>query len=457
MPQENKMGYMPIPKLVITMSLPIIISMLVQALYNIVDSVFVSYYDPDALTAISLVFSVQNLMIGVATGTGVGVNALLSRALGQKNRERASKIGENGVFLALVGYAIFLLFAVFGAKPFMHMMTSDRSVYDYGVAYTQICCGLSFGVFEQIMFERLMQATGRTFYTMITQGMGAIINIVLDPLFIFDKVPVLGISGLGLGAAGAAWATVIGQIAAFILGAVINHFKNPDIRLSIKGFRPDIKMIGSIYAIGVPSIIMVAIGSIMTTCMNMILGVFGALRNIAINVFGAYFKLQSFVFMPIFGLNNGIIPIISFNFGAQKRRRMLSTVKCGMCVATFFMLLGLALMQFIPEVLLGIFNADADMIRIGTPALRIISIGFPLAGISIVLGSVFQSLGKSVMSMFVSFARQIVVLIPVAFVLSKIEPSLVWWAFPVAEAASLAVSIFCYGKVYRTTIKEIAE
>ena len=313
-PAENKMGVMPIPKLILNMSLPMIISMLVQALYNVVDSYFVARYAQDALTAVSLAFPAQNLMIGVATGTAVGVNALLSRALGEKKPELANQIAENGIFLALVGYAIFLLFGLFGVRAFFSTQTSVPQIIEYGVDYLSVICCFSFGLFGQIMFERLMQSTGRTIYTMFTQGTGAIINIILDPIFIFV---------FKQGAKGAAIATVIGQIIAFTLAVVLNHIKNDDLHLNLKAFRPNPGLIGRIYAIGVPSILMVAIGSVMTFLFNIILITYTRAAELSATVFGVYFKLNSFVFMPVFGLNNGVIPIIAYNYGARNRRRMM--------------------------------------------------------------------------------------------------------------------------------------
>ena len=372
MERENKMGTMPVGKLIINMSLPMVISMLVQALYNVVDSVFVSLISEQALTAVSLAFPAQNLMIGVATGTGVGVNALLSRALGEKNRGRVSKVAENGVFLALVGYALFLVFGLFGSRVFMASQTQVSEIIEMGTEYLTVCCGLSFGIFGEIMFERLMQSTGRTFYTMITQGVGAIFNIIFDPIFIFT---------LNMGVTGAALATVLGQIVAFVLAIVLNHKHNPDVRLSAKGFRPDLRMIGEIYAIGVPSIIMVCIGSVMTFLMNKILILYTAGKETAATVFGVYFKLNSFIFMPIFGLNNGIIPIVAYNYGAKNRARMVQAVKIAAIIACSVMFVGMLLFLTIPGTLLSLFDASETMLAIGEPALRIISTSFTFAGV----------------------------------------------------------------------------
>ena len=383
--EENKMGVMPVNKLIINMSLPMIISMLVQALYNIVDSVFVAMVNQESLTAVSLSFPAQNLMIGFATGTAVGVNALISRALGEKNSERANKIAENGVFLALLSSIAFFLFGVFGSKLFISSQTSVQYIIDEGTKYLQVCCGASFGIFFEIMYERLLQSTGRTFYTMITQGVGAIINIILDPVFIFI---------FKMGVQGAAIATVIGQIVAFILAVYFNRHKNPDLHLDFKKFKPSGRFIGEIYKIGVPSILMVAIGSVMTYFMNKILIAYTLGKELSVNVFGAFFKLNSFICMPIFGLNNGVIPIIAYNYGAMKKHRMIKTIKLSVVYAEVFSIIGAILFFALPKVLLGFFSATPEMLRIGIPALKIISVSFLFAGANIALSGVFQSFGK---------------------------------------------------------------
>ena len=452
-PAENKMGVMPIPKLIINMSLPMILSMLVQALYNVVDSFFVARYDQAALTAVSLAFPAQNLMIGFATGTAVGVNALLSRALGAKDTERANQVAENGVFLALVCYVLFLLFGLFGVRAFFAAQTEVETFINYGVDYlTTICC-FSFGVFGQIMFERLMQSTGRTIYTMFTQGTGAIINIILDPIFIL---------GLRMGAKGAAIATVIGQIIAFGMAVFLNHCKNVEIRLDMRKFRPNLPMIGRIYAIGIPSILMIAIGSVMTFLMNIILITYTAAQELAATVFGVYFKLNSFVFMPVFGLNNGIIPIIAYNYGAQNRRRMVQAIKMAVIYAAGYILLGLLAFMLIPGPLLKIFNASEEMLRVGIPAIRIIGSTFLFAGTCIAMGSVFQALGYGVYSMIVSFARQLVALLPSAYLLARLGLRtgidwLVWLSFPIAEVASLITTLILFSRLYKNVIKPIPE
>ena len=447
--KENKMGIMPVKKLVITMSLPMMISMMVQALYNVVDSIFVSQVCEDALTAVSLAFPVQNLMIGVATGTGVGINALLSRSLGARDFEKANKIASNGLLLALLSGLAFLVFGFFGVEIFFKgQVDPSDPIYSYGVDYLSIICIFSFGIFGQVACERLMQATGKTTLSMFTQLTGAIINIILDPLFI------LGIGPFPrLEAKGAAIATVIGQIASCIIGLILNKKFNKEIHLSFKGFRPEMKIIGEIYKIGIPSIIMVAIGSFMTFFLNKILLSFS---STAAAVFGVYFKLQSFVFMPVFGLNNGTIPIIAFNYGARNRDRIIKTIRFSCGIAVAIMAAGTLLMWIIPEQMLTLFDASADMMSIGIPALRIISLSFVLAAVNINFGSSFQALGRSHYSMIISFARQIIVLLPAAYLLSKTgSVDNVWYAFPIAEIASLIVTSAFFVNIYKKLISKI--
>lgn len=448
--QENKMGVMPVNKLLLSMSLPIMISMLVQALYNIVDSIFVAKISENALTAVSLAFPIQSLMIATATGTGVGVNAILSKSLGEKNFEKANRAAVNGVFLALVSYVLFVIVGLVVTMPFYRSQTADAEILAYGKQYLTIVCVASIGLFTQIIFERLLQSTGKTIYTMITQGTGAIINIILDPILIF------GLFGFpAMGVAGAAAATVVGQIVGGIMGIVINEKVNHEIKLAWKGFRPNLQMIGGIYKVGVPSIIMQAIGSLMTYGMNLILISF---TSTATAVFGVYFKLQSFIFMPIFGLNNGMIPIIAYNYGAGKKERLIKTMKLSIAYAMTVMAIGFLIFQTLPQVLLQWFNASDRMMEIGIPALRIISISFLLAGFCIICGSVFQALGNGVYSMVVSIARQLVVLLPVAFLLSRLgNVNYVWWAFPIAELMSLALSTFFLFRIYHKIIKHISE
>ena len=448
--QENKMGVMPINKLLLSMSLPIMISMLVQALYNVVDSVFVARVSEAALTAVSLAFPIQNLMIAFATGTGVGINALLSRSLGAKDFEGATRAATMGVFVMMLTSVLFILFGIFGARQFMLWQTDIPEIVDYGEDYLRVVSILSFGVFGQIAFERLLQATGRTFYTMITQGVGAILNIILDPIMIFG---LLGFPKMGV--TGAALATVVGQIAGFALGIVFNYKLNHDIRLSFRGFRPCGRTIGRIYAVGVPSIIMASISSVMTFGMNKILIGFS---STAAAVFGVYFKLQSFVFMPVFGLNNGMVPILSYNYGARRKKRITGTIKLAVLYAVIIMAAGVLLFQLLPAQLMALFDASEAMQALGVSALRIISVHFLIAAYSIVISSVFQALGDGMPSLIISVARQLVVLLPAAWLLSLTgQVNNVWWAFPIAELVSCALCTLFYLRAYKRKIQPLAE
>ena len=414
--KENKMGTMPVNKLLINMALPMMISMLVQALYNIVDSIFVARISEEALTAVSMAFPMQNLMIGVAGGVGVGTNALLSRALGEGRHEEADKMAVQGIFITACSYIIFLAIGLFFAREFFVIQGANEVIADYGYDYLSVILIVSFGCLFQMIFERLLQATGRTFYSMITQGTGAIINIILDPILIFG---LFGAPKLGI--VGAAVATVAGQIVAAIMAVIFNIKVNKEIHITFKGFRPSGKRIGNILFIGIPSVIMMAIGSVMTFCMNKILVVF---TSTAVAVFGVYFKLQSFAFMPIFGMNSGMV------------------------YAEIIMVLFMIAVQIFPVPMLSIFSASSDMIRMGVPALRTISISFIFAGICIICSSFFQALGSSIYSMLVSFVRQIIFLVPCAYIFSKTgNVNLVWWAWPIAELASVALSVFFFIRV----------
>ena len=451
--EENKLGVMPITKLIWNMSLPIIASMLVQALYNIVDSWFVSRVSEQALTAVSLAFPAQNLMIGLATGTAVGVNALMGRALGAGLRERADKVANNGVFLAVVGFVISALLGLTCSDLFFRSQTRVESIIQMGNDYLRIVTIGSLGMFCQIMYERLLQGTGRSILSMYTQGLGAIINIILDPIFIF---------GLKMGVAGAAVATIIGQFCGCALAIYFNHKKNTDITLSLRGFRPNWRLIGEIYAIGLPSVIMIAIGSVMTFLMNKILITYHAAHETAATAFGVYFKLNSFIFMPIFGLNNGVIPIVAYNYGAQNRRRMVATIKRSALYACCIMVFGTVLFWAIPDTLLRLFDASDVMLAAGVPALRIISLSFCMAGACIALGSSFQALGKSMYSMVTSIVRQLVFLIPIAYVLARYGASvgnsdLVWWCYPLAEIFSLTLTLVFFSRMYKTIIAPLPE
>lgn len=446
--RENKMGVMPINKLLISISLPIMISMLMQALYNVVDSIFVAKISENALTAVSLAFPVQNLMIAIGTGTGVGINAYLSKSLGEGNKEEANKAANNGLFLALMSYLIFFIFGLFFVKYFYGLQTDDPEIIEIGSTYLSVCSFLSIGLFGQITLERLLQSTGKTLYTMVTQGTGAIINLIFDPILIF------GLFGMpALGVKGAAIATVFGQIVAMLLAIFFNIKVNKDITLSIKKFKPDIKAIKRIYSIGIPSIIMVSISSVMTFFLNKILLTFS---STATAVFGVYFKLQSFIFMPIFGINNGLIPIISYNYGANNGRRMEKAIRLSIIYAVSIMLIGLFIFQVFPRELLLFFNASDEMIAIGVVALKRISISFLFAGFCIIIVSVFQSLGYGVSSLIVTVSRQLIVLLPMAYFLSKTgNVNNIWYAFPIAEVVSVILSFIFMRKLYNEVIKPL--
>ena len=447
---ENIMGTMDVNPLLIKLSIPMMISMLVQALYNVVDSIFVARVSENALTAVSLAFSLQNLMFAVGIGTGVGVNALLSKSLGEKNQSRANKTAENGLFLALCSYLVFLVLGLTVVRPYFYAQTADADIAEQGIRYLTICCVLSLGMFMQVMNEKLLAATSRTTLSMISQLVGAIVNIILDPIFIF------GYCGEALsGTTGAALATVIGQFCGAGVSFYLNLRKNPDIQLDFKGFRPSAEAIKRIYVVGLPSIAMQCVGSVMTFLMNQILMAFTAT---AVAVFGVYFKLQSFVFMPIFGMNNGMVPIISYNYGARKPERVKKTIRLAVFYAECIMLVGFCIFQFLPDKLLGLFAAGDAMLAIGVPALRIICPHFLLAGAGIVLSSVFQALGNGVFSLTVSICRQLVVLIPAAWLLSRTgEVNMVWWAFIIAEVVSLALSLVFMARINRTVIVPLSE
>lgn len=449
--QENKMGTMPVPRLLITMSLPMMISMLVQALYNIVDSMFVAKLCEEALTAVSLAFPIQTLMISVASGTGVGINALLSRNLGEKNFESANQAARNGIFLSILSCLIFAVFGIFGAHLFFTVQTNDPKIVHYGTQYLTVICVLSVGIFMQITFERLLQSTGNTIYNMITQGTGAIINIILDPILIF------GLFGMPrLEVTGAAIATVTGQLIAVAISFYFNIRKNPEININMIGFRPQRKIISAIYKVGVPSIIMQSIGSVMTFGMNKILLMFS---STAAAVFGVYFKLQSFVFMPVFGLNNGLIPIIAYNYGAKYKKRIIQTIKISILIAVSIMAVGFVIFQVFPEFMLRtLFDASDNMIAIGVPALRIISLCFILAGFGIVAGSVFQALGNGVYSLIISACRQLVIILPAAYIFAKVFGlGMVWWSISLAEFVSLILSAFLLRRIYLAKIKPLED
>ena len=445
-PAENKMGVMPVNRLLFSMSLPMILSMLVQALYNIVDSIFVAQIGETALAAVSLAFPVQNLIIAVSVGTGVGVNALLSRSLGEKNQETANLAAVNGIFVFFLSYLLFAVFGLFFARMYFTVQTSNPEIIEQGTIYLSICSIFSFGIFLEIALERIMQSTGRTIYNMITQGLGAIINIILDPILIFG---LFGFPRMGI--MGAAVATVIGQIIAMLLLLYFNIRKNSDVNLNMRRFRPDTAIIAEIYRVGLPSIIMQSISSVMTFGVNKILLLFS---ETAVSVFGIYFKLQSFIFMPVFGLNNAMVPIVAYNYGAARKDRIMKTIRSSVTAAVVIMLAGLAIFQIFPEQLLYLFDASEHMMGIGVPALRIISLSFLFAGYCIVIGSVFQALGNGVYSLITSAARQLVCILPAAWLFASVFGlHAVWYAFPLAEIISVVLTTLLFRRIYQKKIQ----
>lgn len=449
--QENKMGVMPEGKLLLNMALPLIASMLVQALYNVVDSIYISRISESAVTALSLAFPVQNLQIGFATGIAVGVNSLLSKSLGEGNREQANRAAGNGILLMLIAVAVFMAFGAFGSRPYFTMQSDVKETVEGGTSYTTICCVFTLGVFVQIMCERLLQACGKTVYTMFTQGVGAIVNILLDPVFIFGYfgVPAMGITG-------AAVATVIGQWAGAILGVIFNLKFNDDVKFTLKNMKPRKDVIRPILTVGVPSVIMMAIGSVMNFGINQILQGFKSYGETATGVFGIYYKLQSFFFMPVFGLNNATISIVAYNYGARQPKRIMGTLKRAVGAALGVMLVGLLAFQLVPDLLLDIFNPSDDFLLIGRSALRIISLNFPLAAVGITLGGSFQAMGNGIYSTITSLCRQLVVLLPTAFLLSLAgDVTGVWWSFPIAEVVSMILSLIFFGRIYRKKVKPL--
>ncbi len=445
-PHYSKMGEMPVGRLLVSMSVPIMISMLVQALYNVVDSIFVAQLSEDALTAVSLAFPVQNLMIGFSVGTGVGMASLLSRSLGARDMDEVRFAAQNGIFLQLLSWAAFLLFGLFFSGAFLRAQQAGEAITRMGEQYLFIVTVFSPGLFIAVCYERLLQSTGRTTLSMVAQLCGAVTNIVLDPLFIFGLGPVPA-----MGVRGAAIATVLGQMVGAGVGIYLNHRCNPELPVSMRAFRPRGRTIGRIYAVGLPSIVMQSIGSVMVFFLNKILIAFS---GTAVAVLGVYFKLQSFVFMPVFGLNNGLVPIIAYNYGAKNRARLIHAALLGLSSGFCISLLGFALFQLAPQWLLGLFDASADMLALGVPALRIISLSFLLAGLSIVASSVFQALGNGVYSLVISALRQLCVLLPCALLFARLYGvSRVWFAFPVAEAFALLLCAAFLTHVWRTKIR----
>ena len=454
--RENKMRTMPPGKLLLNMALPLVLSMLVQALYNVVDSVYVAGYSENAVTALSLAFPIQNLQIGCATGVAVGMNSLLSKSLGEGDRERANRAAGNGIFLTGVTIVIFMLFGFFGAGAYYKMQPISAQTIQEGTAYTSICCIFTAGIFIEILGERLLQASGRTVYTLFTQGTGAVLNIILDPLFIYGN-ETLGIAPMG--AAGAAVATVIGQWVAAILAVIFNLTKNADVQFALKYLIPRKDIVGKTLAVGIPSMIMMAIGSIMNFGMNQIFLGFPQIGETASGVFGVYFKLQSFFLMPLFGLNNASISIIAYNYGARQPKRITDNLKYALGTALTVMMLGLAVFQLFPDTLMGIFGSSdesGNFVAIGVSALRTVSFHFPFAAVCIALFASFQALGNGIYATIVSLCRQLVVLLPAAYLLSLTgNVNLVWWAFPIAEVVSMTLTLIFYRRIYRQKIKPL--
>ncbi len=446
--QENKMGVMPIGKLLFNMALPMIISMIVQALYNVVDSIYVSQVSESAVTALSLAFPVQNMQIGFGLGIAVGVNSLLSKSLGEKNQEAANYAAGNGIFLVIIAVALFMLFGVFGARPYFEMQSTVEETVEGGIAYTSICCVLTLGCFAQMLGERLLQSSGRTVYTMISQSTGAVINIILDPIFIHGW---LGLPAMGV--AGAAIATVIGQWIAAGMCLFFNLRFNPDVQLGLKYIRPRAQTLEPILAVGIPTLVMNSIGSVMNFGMNQI---FQGFQETATGVFGIYYKLQSFFFMPLFGTNNATISIIAYNYGARKPERMTKTLRLALVTGLCFMLFGLTVFQLVPEALLGLFNPSDEFLRMGIKALRIVSIHFPIAAVGVMLGASFQALGNGIYSTIVSLCRQLLALLPAAYLLSLTgNVDNIWWSFPIAEVVSALVTLILYRRLYLAKIKPL--
>ncbi len=448
--QENKMGVMPVNRLLLTMAPPMMISMLVQALYNVVDSIFVSRIAEDALTAVSMAFPMQNLLIGLATGLAVGMNALVSKSLGEKHFDSANDMAMQGVFLSVCSYVLFLILGLTISRFFFVAQGATDVIADYGHDYLFIVMCFSFGVFIQIIFERMLQSTGKTIYTMFTQGIGAIFNIIFDPLLIFGigPFPKMGIRG-------AAAATVTGQIIAAILAVILNTKVNKELHLDFRKFRPKLKSIGSILFIGIPSVIMVAIGSVMTFGVDRVLMMFS---STAVAVFGIYFKLQSFAFMPVFGMNNALVPIAAYNYGARKPDRIMKVVKLGILYATIIMIVALIIMQVFPRQLFGLFNASPDMLTIGVPALRTISLSFLFAGVCVITTSFFQAMGNGIYSMLISFLRQLVFLLPLAWLFAQTgNINMVWLAWPIAEVVSLTCALLFLARVNKKIIRPMRE
>ena len=444
------MGVMPVNRLLLTMSGPMMISMLIQALYNVVDSMFVSYISESALTAVSLAYPMQNLMIAVATGTGVGINALLSRNLGEKNFPMVNRTAGNAIFLGLISYVVFALVGLFGSRIYFTVQVSDPEIIQMGQDYLSVILILSIGCFGQVLLSRLLQSTGKTFYSMVIQMVGAVLNIILDPIMIFG---LLGFPAMGV--AGAALATVISQVVGTLMGLYYNLRKNPEIQFSLNQLRPSAPIIARIYSVGVPSILLQTVSSLLIFGLNQILVAFS---ETATAVYGVYFKLQGFAFLPIIGMNNGMVPIIAYNYGAKKPERILQTIKLAITYALIIMVVAVAVFQIFPTQLLGFFQASPEMLEIGVPALRILSLCFIIGGFTIVSSSVFQALGRGLLSMSISIFRQLVLVLPLAYFFSltgKLE--MVWWAFPVAEVLAGLLALYYLRRAYRRVILPLGD
>lgn len=446
--RSQMLGSMPMGQLIPKVSVPIMISMLVQALYNIVDSVFVAKYDPNALTAVSLAYPIQMLMIALSTGMGTGIGSLISRRLGEKRHDEAIDAARNGIFIELLGTVLFMIIGVFFSRTFMSVFTPDAALQELGTTYLTIVCTVSVGMFMSVVLERMMQATGNTTLSMLTQLAGAVINIILDPIMIFT---------MNMGIAGAAWATVIGQIGGMVLGLVLNQTRNTELKLSMKGFRPNMQIIRNIFAVGLPSTVMSSIGSVLNVLMNLILIAYG---NTAVSVMGVYYKLQSFVFMPVFGLSNGLVPVVGYNYGAKLRKRVYSAIRVALCYAGAIMLIGMVVFMLFPEALMSIFESGeaTDLTTMGAVALRTISLSFVPAAVGITLSTVFQAVGKGGYSLIMSVCRQLVVLLPCAWILSRVGGlDAIWWAWFIAEIASVTICLFMFAKCNRTLLKPLGE
>ena len=443
------MGTAPILPLIFSMSLPAMFSMLVQALYNIVDSYFVAQVSEKALAAVSLAFPLQNLLIAFAVGTAVGVTSLISRRLGQGLQEEANAAATHGILLAVATWVLFALYGAFFSTPFFHLFETDPEIIQMGDTYISICCIFSFGVFVEICLERTLQATGNMIWPMIFQLIGAVTNIIMDPILIFGW---FGMPAMGV--AGAAIATVMGQILAMVVAALVVTFGKHDVHVSFRHFRLSWRTIKDIYVVGIPSIVMQSIGTVMTMALN---GILSGFSTAAYTVFGIYFKLQSFVFMPVFGLNQGLLPILGYNYGARNRKRMMTAFRDGCAIALVIMAAGMAVFLAAPQWLLSIFNASAELLEIGVPALRIICTCFLFAALGIVCSTLFQAVGKGVYSLIVSLMRQLAALVPAAWILAQVTQQVVfvWWAFPIAECVSLVVSLLFFLRLYNKEIKHL--